>query len=159
MEQVATDVSGHDLADVRGKLEAAQAELAVLRAAPVPAPDIRQRIEDYVRGLSRPTITGVGKGEKLKVIWPGAGWDIKGPIEHRAEVLPMTAFLFPSEMVAGLMGEVERMANDPMPPAARLRRIAELEQEIEQLAFVEEALVAVAIADREDVQRKPDTDR
>jgi hypothetical protein len=155
MEQVATDVSGHDLADVRGKLEAAQAELAVLRAAPVPAPDIRQRIEDYVRGLSRPTITGVGKGEKLKVIWPGAGWDIKGPIEHRAEVLPLMALLFPDAMTAALMGEVERMANDPVPMKERATRIAALTDEIEQLAYVEEALIAGAIADGEDAERRP----
>jgi hypothetical protein len=44
------------------------------------------------------------------------------------------------------------MAGDPLP---RKTRIAALEHEIEQLAYVEEALVAAAIADGEDVQRSP----
>jgi hypothetical protein len=51
------------------------------------------------------------------------------------------------------MREVERIANDPLPQAERKERIAELEREIEQLAYVEEALVAAAIAGGEDVQR------
>jgi hypothetical protein len=62
------------------------------------------------------------------------------------------ALLFPDAMVAALMRDVERMANDPLPQAARQKRIAALEHEIEQLAYVEEPLVAAAIADGEDVQ-------
>jgi hypothetical protein len=65
------------------------------------------------------------------------------------------ALLFPDAMVAALMRDVERMANDPLPQAARQKRIAALEHEIEQLAYVEEPLVAAAIADGEDVQRSP----
>src|SRR5262249_27153368 len=103
--------------------------------------------------MARPTISGIGDGERLKVIWPGAGWDMKGPIEHRAEVLPMMALLFPDAMVAALMREVERMADDPLPRAERKTRIAKLEREIYELSFVEEALVAAAIANGEDVPR------
>jgi hypothetical protein len=105
--------------------------------------------------MARPQITGIGRGERLKVVWPGAGWDIKGPIEHRAEVLPMMALLFPDAMTAALMREVERVANDPLPQAARQKRIVALEHEIEQLAYIEEALVAAAIADGDDVIRLP----
>src|SRR5262249_29732573 len=141
LEPVTIHVDGHGLEEVRAKLEAAQAELNRLHAAPTPSADIEQRIRDYVQSVAQPTITGVGKGEKLKVTWPGAGWDIKGPIEHRAEVLPLMALLFPDEMIAALMAKVECMANDPLPQAARQKRIAALEHEIEQLAYVEEALV------------------
>jgi hypothetical protein len=91
----------------------------------------------------------------LKVVWPGAGWDIKGPIEHRADVLPMMALLFPDAMIAALMSEVERMASDTVPIKERATRIAALTNEIEQLAYVEEALVTAAIASGEDVQRSP----
>jgi hypothetical protein len=63
------------------------------------------------------------------------------------------ALLFPDAVTAALMTEVERMANDPLPQAERKKRIAALEQEIEQLAYVEEAVVADAIARGEDVQR------
>jgi len=61
----------------------------------------------------------------------------------------------PDTMVAALMREVERMANGPLPQAARHKRIAALEREISELAYIEEALVAAAIADGEDVQRSP----
>jgi uncharacterized small protein (DUF1192 family) len=152
---VEVKVEGHDLKEVRARLAIAQAELKTLRAEPTPSPHIRQRIEDYVHGLAKPTITGIGKGERLKVVWPGAGWDIKGAIEHRAEVLPLMALLFPDEMIAALMRDVERMANEPVPIKERATRIAALTDEIEQLAYVEEALVAAAIADGEDVQRLP----
>jgi hypothetical protein len=54
-----------------------------------------------------------------------------------------------------LISEVKRMANDPLPQAARQKRIAALEHEIEQLAYAEEALIADAIAEGEDVQRSP----
>jgi hypothetical protein len=110
-----------------------------------------------MRWLARSVASGhgVGNSERLRVIWPGAGWDTRGPREDRAEVLPMMASLFPDAMVATLMREVGRMANDPMPQAERKKRIAELEHEIEQLAYVEETLVAAAVAAGEDVQRSP----
>jgi hypothetical protein len=97
----------------------------------------------------------VSNGERLKVIWPGAGWDTRGPREDRAEVLPMMALLFPDAMTAALMSEVERMASDPVPIKERATRIAALTDEIEQLAFLEEALIAAAAADGKDVQRSP----
>jgi hypothetical protein len=155
LEQVTTDASGHTLKEVCAKLESAKVELEALRAVPTPAPDVKQRIEDYVHGLGRPTITGIGKGERLKVVWGGSGWNSSGPREDRAEVLPMMALLFPDEITDRLMSEVERTANDPVPIKERAVRIAALTDEIEQLAYVEEALVAAAIADGEDVQRSP----
>jgi hypothetical protein len=106
-----------------------------------------------VESMARPQIIGIGKGERLKVIWPGAGWDTRGPREDRAEVLPMMALLFPDAMVDALVREVERMASDPVPPSERKTRIAALEHEIEQLAYVEEVLVAAALAKGQDVQR------
>jgi hypothetical protein len=126
LEPVATDVRGHTLEQVHNKLAAAQAELATLRAVPTPATDIEARIRAHVEAMARPQITGIGKGERLKVIWPGAGWDTRGPREDRA-----------------------------VPQAERKKRIAELEAEISELAYVEEALVADAIARGEDVQRSP----
>jgi hypothetical protein len=147
------ETDGHDLVEVRAKREAAQAERAALRAAPTPSADIEQRIRHYVHTMARPQITGIGRGERLKIVWPGADFDTRGPREDSAKVLPMMALLFPDAMTAALISEVERMANDPLPQAARQKRIAALEHEIEQLAYVEEALVAVAIAEGEDVQR------
>ena len=56
-------------------------------------------------------------------------------------------------MVAALMREVERMADEPLPRAERKKRIAALEAELAELAYVEEALVVAAIAKAKDVQR------
>jgi len=58
-------------------------------------------------------------------------------------------------MLALVMGEVERMANDPLPVAQRAPRIAALERELDDLSRVEELLVAQAIAAGELVHRSP----
>src|SRR5262249_6977457 len=89
-------------------------------------PDIRQRIEKYVREMAQPKITGIGKGEELTVVWPGAEWD-------RVNIVPMIAFLQREAMVSALLREVDRLANEPMPPAARRQRISELEAQLELL--------------------------
>ena len=53
------------------------------------------------------------------------------------------------------MGEVERMANDPLPVAQRAPRIAALEREFDELHRVEEALLAAALAAGSSVHRSP----
>jgi hypothetical protein len=44
-------------------------------------------------------------------------------------------------MLVLVMGEVERMANDPLPVAQRAPRAATLKRELDELHRVEEALV------------------
>jgi hypothetical protein len=148
LEVVEVKADGRDLEEVRARIKTAEAELAALRA-------VEQRVKDYVREMARPTISGFGKGERLKVIWLGAGWDTRGPREDRAEVLPLMALLFPAEMTAALMREVERMTSGATPVGQRAARIAALEAELAELAYLEEVLVAAAIANGEDVQRSP----
>jgi hypothetical protein len=133
LEPVEVKADGHRLKEVRAGLEAAEAELAALRAVPTPSADIEQRVRDYVQSMARPDISGVGSGERLKVIWPGSGWDSSGPREHRADILPMMALLHGDAMVAALMAEITRVANDPMSPAQRAARIRELTDEIDRL--------------------------
>jgi hypothetical protein len=69
--------------------------------------------------------------------------------------LALLAALFPDRMLALVKGEVERMANDPLPVAQRAPRIAVLESELDELHRVEEALVAAAIAAGSSVHRSP----
>ena len=113
-------------------------------------------MRDYVRGLA-PKVRGVGVGERLSIIWPGAQSSAgSGYIsEHTCDPLALLAALFPDRMLGLVMGEVERMANDPLPVAQRAPRIAALEREQDELHRVEEALVAVAIAAGHSVQRSP----
>jgi hypothetical protein len=157
LESVTPSAKAHgDLGQVRGQLKKFGDALATLRAAPEPSADIETRLKQYVAGLGRPTITGIGNDEQLRVTWPGGGWDQNGPRVHRAELLPLFAFLHPDELVSALLQEIERKANEPLPRARRLKRIAELEAELEELAYAEEALVCAAIANGETVERRGD---
>jgi len=54
------------------------------------------------------------------------------------------AALFPDRMLALVTGEVERMANDPLPVAERPPRIAALKRELDKLRRWKEALVVAA---------------
>jgi hypothetical protein len=89
--------------------------------------------------------------ERLSIIWPGAQSSFGYISEHTCDPLARLAALFPDRMLALVMGEVERMANDPPPVAERAPRIAALDE----LHRVEEALVAFAIAAGQPVHRSP----
>ena len=67
----------------------------------------------------------------------------------------MVAALFPDRMLALVMTEVERMANDPLPVAQRPARVAAVERQLHELHRVEEALVAAAIEAGQPVHRLP----
>ena len=153
LEPLTVQINGHDLEGIRSRIEAAQGERTHLRSLPTPSADIEERVRHYVQSLAGPTITGLGKGEKLKVIFPGAGFDSNGPREGRAEVLPLIAMLFPTEMTVALMREIEHMTSGVIPIKERGSRIAALTAELEQLSYVEEVLVAAALANGRDVQR------
>jgi hypothetical protein len=156
LEPVPITADGHDLAGVRKRIKAATAEVDALKHAPAPSEDIEARVRDYVRGLA-PKVRGVGVGERLSIVFPGAqsssaSWYIS---EHTCDPLALLAALFPDRMLALVMGEVERMANDPLPLAQRAPRIAVLKRELDELHRVEEALVAAALAAGSSVHRSP----
>jgi hypothetical protein len=154
LEPVPVTADGHDLAGVRGRIKAANAELDALRRAPAPSEDIEARANDYLRGLA-PKVRGVGVGERLSIVWPGAQAPSGYISEHTCDPLALVAALFPDRMLSLVMTEVERMANDPLPLAQRAPRIGALERELDDLHRVEEALVAAALAAGEPVQRSP----
>ena len=111
-------------------------------------------MRDYVRGIA-PKVRGVGVGERLSIVWPGAQTASQYISEHSCDPLSLVASLFPDRMLSLVMGEVERMANDPLPVAQRPPRIAALERGLDELHRVEEALVAAAIAAGHPVHRSP----
>jgi hypothetical protein len=145
LEPVEVKTDDHDLESVRAKIKTVEDELAQLHGLPTASSDIRQKVEDYVRSLARPTITGIGKNEKMRVLWPGAGFEMSGPREYKAEVLPLIAMLFPDVMKDALLREVERMTNTVVPIRERASRITTLEAELFELAYIEEALVTAAL--------------
>ena len=75
--------------------------------------------------------------------------------EHTCDPLALLAALFPDRMLALVMAEVERMANDPLPVAQRAPCVAALERELDELHRLEEALVAAALATGVPVHRSP----
>jgi hypothetical protein len=154
LEPVAVNADGHELAEVRKHIKAAIAELDALKRAPAPSIDIEARVRDYVRGLA-PKVRGVGLNERLSIVWPGAQASSGYISEQTCDPLALLAALFPDRMLALVMGEVERMANDPLPVAQRAPRVAALERELDKLHRVEEPLVAAAIAAGQPVHRSP----
>jgi hypothetical protein len=155
-EPVAVTTDGRDLADVRDRIKSARAELDALKRAPAPSSDIEARVREYVAKLA-PTVRGIGPGDRLSIVWPGAQSPSVYISEHTCDPLALLAALFPDRMLALVMGEVECMANDPLPVAQRAPRIAALERELDELHRVEEALVAAAIAAGQPVHRSPST--
>jgi hypothetical protein len=152
LEPVPITADGHDLAGIRKRIDAATAELDALRRAPAPSDDIEARVRGYLRGLA-PKVRGIGVGERLSIVWPGAQTPSGYISEHTCDPLALIAALFPDRMLSLVMTEVERMANDPLPVAQRPPRIAALEREMEGLRRVEEVLVAAAIAAGQAVHR------
>jgi hypothetical protein len=137
LEQVAPVVEdGLSLTAVRVRIKKLQESVAVLKRVPIPAPDIGQKVQSYVRGLTRPIIGGVGAGEVLAVKWP-------------TELHVLMAFLQPEVLVERLMAEINRIANTPYPLAEREQQIDELEREIDRLQRTEEAIVVATGAPRE----------
>jgi hypothetical protein len=100
-------------------------------------------------------VRGIGVGERLSIIWPGAQAWTGYYSEHTCDPLALIAALFPDRMLSLVMTEVERMANDPLPVAQRPPRIAALERDLDELHRVEEVLVAAAIASGQPVHRSP----
>src|SRR5947208_2382258 len=136
-EQVAPVVEdGSSLTTVRARIKKLQESVAVLKRVPIPAPDIRQKVQSYVQGLTRPIIGGIGAGESLTVQWPTG-------------LHALMAFLQPDVLVERLLAEINRIANTPCPLAQREQRIAKLEEEIDRLQRCEEAIIVATGAPRD----------
>jgi hypothetical protein len=110
---VATVKDGYDLATVHSRINDAEDEIKRLRAVPVPSADIAERVREHVSALSRPTVSGIGTGQPLRVTWPD-------------DVIAVLALLLPEQMVAALLKEIERQSKAPMPLPQRKQRIAQL---------------------------------
>jgi hypothetical protein len=111
-----------------------------LRQALTPSRDLRARIEAYVESLGDPVVEGIEAGQRLEVRW--------------RDPLLLVASLMPERLVERIYDAAQRAASEPLPPAERPARIAELERDLGKLCCVEEALVVEAIGDGEDVHRR-----
>jgi hypothetical protein len=124
-------VDGHTVASVRNRIRDLKDELERLGKVPTPSPDIERRVRDYVKSLTRPKVTGITLGETLKVSFP----DDTGAL---------IAFLDADALIQAIRAEVYRMANNPMSPVQREERMAALSDEVTELLYLEEKLIAGA---------------
>jgi hypothetical protein len=160
LEQVHTSPNGRGLAQIREQMAALREEVRELQQAPVPSADLEQRLAEYVSNLAiaaRPVIWRGLSGGDLDIRWPGerkanrhnlAGFDTEF-----SNGLLMCAFLQPELLLQRLMAEAKHVCSIPCPPEARPTRIAELEEQLDQLGYVEEACVTRAQNDGESVTR------
>ena len=146
---------GHELAETRKRIKAAIAEIdAEARSGAVGGhrgPRSKLRSRARAAGAGRRGRRAAQHHLARAQSTPGYGYIS----EHTCDPLALLAALFPDRMLALVMAEVERMANDPLPMAQRAPRVAALEGELEELHRVEEALVAPAVAAGQPVHRSP----
>jgi DNA repair exonuclease SbcCD ATPase subunit len=154
LEPATVSAEGKELAATRDRIKALSTEIDALKRAPAPSSDIEARVREYIAQLA-PSVRGVGIGERLSIVWPGAQQSSEYYQSHSCDPLALIALCFSDRLVAAAMREVERMANDPLPVAERAPRIAALERELDELHRVEEALVTAAIAAGQAVHRLP----
>jgi hypothetical protein len=121
LEPVPVTTDGHDLAGVRKRINGANSELDALKRAPAPSDDIEARVWSYLRGLA-PKVRGIGVGERLSIVWPGAQTPSGYISEHTCDPLALIAALFPDRMLALVMGEVDSPAThrQSMKPVAEV---------------------------------------
>ena len=93
LELVAVTADGHELADVRERIKTIAAEIATLKRARAPSNEIEVRVKHYLRRLA-PKVSGVGVGERLSIIWPGAQASSGYISEHTSDPLALLAALF-----------------------------------------------------------------
>jgi hypothetical protein len=161
LQPVDVTTDGYTLAGVRENIHYARQEIATIKAAAIPAHDIQRRVTAYVEHLAakaKPVVQGLGADQRLAVLWPiqhdMSRVNLQGYDEANAHALMMIAACAPEQLTARIMEEIAIAASTPLPVAERAPRIAELQRKVEGLAYIEEALVAVAIANGEPVCRR-----
>ena len=137
LEQVNPAVEdGLSVCAVRGRIKKLKNQVEMLKGVPIPPSNIRDKVLNYVQGLTWPVVSGIGLDEALTVQWPTG-------------LHALMAFLQPDVLVDRLMAEIDWIANTPCPLAEREQWIAKLEEEIDRLQRTEEAIVVSTGAPRE----------
>jgi hypothetical protein len=124
------------LSTMRTRIEKLKNTVEKLKDVPVAPSNLREKVQTYVHGLTRPVVGGIASDETLTVQWPTG-------------LHALMAFLQPDVLVDRLMVEINRIANTPCPLAEREQWIAEAEADIDRLQRIEESLVVATGAPRE----------
>jgi hypothetical protein len=107
LEQVNPGVEdGLSLSAARARIKKLKNTVETLKGVPVPPSNIREKVQTYVQGLTRPIVGGIALGEALTVQWP-------------RDLHALMAFLRPDLLVDRLMDAINQIANTPCPLAER----------------------------------------
>jgi len=153
---VRAETDGHSLDQVRGKLVSIDEELKALRNAVTPSADIGGRVDELVswtgRALERKLdIQGLSGGD-LRLLFHADCFDENVPFAWRLKCATE-----PKAAASWLLGEIERRASVPMPPAQRPGRITVLMQQRHEWFYIEARLFDAADAAGEFVERLADS--
>jgi hypothetical protein len=143
---------GETIEDTRSKIKALREQLAAVKRAPLPQSDQKKLAEDYVVRLARQARPLVGiVNDALRVSFRG---DMAAP----EDVLALVAWAAPEQLCRALEREIDNQPAraDALPASERVRRVAELEDQLHALESREEALIMRAHGDGLEVLRRPD---
>jgi hypothetical protein len=150
IEQSGKDLSAA-ISSVRAEIAALHRELVNVRAAPLPASDASDLVDEFVAGLirqGRPSVSIVG--DRLRV-------NYRGDLVTAEDLVALLCWLAPGVVCAALERELPEQHSNALPKSARLERVSELETALTERETLEEALIEAAHGARlVDVLRRPD---
>lgn len=143
------------LASVRGKISDAQADWNRIKAASLPAADLKAAVRAQVATLATPPTIRNRSGD-VAVDWPGQ--IPGGELQYQRTGLGFLAWLAGDQIVARLEAEIDATTDEQRTVSAEAKAAADTEFPAIILAHerVEEALIEMATAAGLDVLRRPD---
>jgi hypothetical protein len=144
------------IATARRQIAELQAQLKVVRSAPLPRADVMKAAEAFVEQrarIARPTTIAVMRDDQLRLAFRD---DI---VTSRSDVVDILCFFAPENVLDALQRAIDEQPTpvNPMPAHERQARIAELERKLWEFELLEEGLVTKAHSEGlGDILRRPD---
>lgn len=141
------------LAQTRDQIMAAQSHLRSVKTAPLPKPDAKAAVRDYVQQLAqrgKPAVNLSSAGVSIRFAYAA------GPLSTES-MAALLAWVDADKIIAGLEAEIDLLPENKtaLPAKEKTKRTTELTENLDELERLEEALVEAAIAEGADVLRRP----
>jgi hypothetical protein len=163
LEVTTPDTEGLSAGGVSSRLRAVSSEQNALQSAPIPSPDLSERVAGYRSDLARcarPYVDGINAGASLRVLWAADRNANRANLSGYGDspsVLALVAALFPQEFDKLVLDAIEADCAKPMPVAERPKRIASLRAEADVLQRLLAKLINDDIAAGGDAVHDPAT--
>ena len=155
LQPVACNLAGRNLESVRRTLASLEQEQRAIQTAPPPPSELQTAVKRYVAAIAEVPDSVLHNGE----ISPRCGMQTSfGPDPGRAprSVWGTLAWLFSDMLVNRLQALVNAQADElqKLTRPQRAARLADIERELAELSYIEEALVERALANGETAERR-----